>query len=132
MISSKEIIEIFSYSRDEQETFDYLHRYMNRISERLPEIETDNEKLKRFALAGLFLTYRAFNHQGSTMTTEVGDLSSESIHYKRLGIFREYFGTEIKDTSHYLSLINFSILHFILMILRISNISRKLYYFVIR
>jgi len=132
MISSKEIIEIFSYSKEEQETFVYLRRYMKWISKKLPEIEGDNEKLKRFALAGLFLTYRAFNHQGSSMTTDVGDSSSESIDYKRLGAFKEYFGIEIKDTSHYLSMINFSILHFILMMFRISNISRKLYYFVIR
>ncbi len=132
VISSREIIEIFSYSPDEQETFPYLARYMNRVRKKLPEIESDNEKLKRFALAGLFLTYRACNHSGDKMTTDIGDVSSDFIHYKRLGAFKEYFGLEIKDALDYLSLINFSYFHFILVVLRISDISRKLYYFVVK
>lgn len=132
MLSSKEIIGIFSYSKGEQETFPYLAHYMKRITKRIPEIENDNEKLRKFALAGLFLTYRAFNHSGSEMTTDVGDISSEYIHVKRLGAYKEYFGLEIKDQGHYLSLINFSFLKFILMIFRIISISRKLYRFVVK
>lgn len=34
MISSKEIIEIFSYSEHEQETFPYLARYMKRVTKK--------------------------------------------------------------------------------------------------
>src|SRR5687768_2203291 len=111
MISEKEIVEIFSYSKDEQEDCPYLARYMKRVSRKLPEIEKDKDKLRRFALAGLFLTYRACNHSGSKMTTNISDFPNESIHYKRLRTFNEYFGAEIKDTQHYLSLINFSFFH---------------------
>lgn len=53
----KGIIDVFSYSTNERETFPYIHRYMNLITGRLDELENNKEKLKRFALAGLFLTY---------------------------------------------------------------------------
>lgn len=132
MISAKEIIKIFSYSEDEQETFPYFARYMRRVNKKLPEIENDREKLRKFALTGLFLTYRAFNHTGSKMTTDIGDISSEDIDCKRLGTYKEYFGLEIRDERHYLSLINLSFFKFILMMLRMSSISRKLYRFVIK
>lgn len=66
------------------------------------------------------------------MTTDIGDISSEYIHVKRLGAYKEYFGLKIKDQGHYLSLINFSFLKFILMIFRIMSISRKLYRFVVK
>lgn len=132
MISSKEIIEIFSYTADEQEIFSYLHRYMNRISKKLSEIESDKEKLKRFALAGLFLTYRAFNHTGSKMTTDIGSISSESIHSKRLGAFKDYFGLEIRNEEHYFSMMNLSKFDLLLLMFRLSDISKKLYFFVVR
>ena len=64
MLTSKDIIEVFSYDLGEQDVFPYLKRYMSLIKDKLPEIEKDNEKLRKFALAGLFLTYRAFNHSG--------------------------------------------------------------------
>jgi hypothetical protein len=132
MKSSKEIIEIFSYSADEQETFYYLHLYMKRISKKLVVIENDKEKLKKFALAGLFLTYRAFNHTGSNLTTEIENISPESIHFKRLKAFKKYFDIEIVNTEHYLSMINFTKFDFVLMIFRLTNISKKLYSFVIK
>jgi hypothetical protein len=132
MDSSKEIIEIFSYSADEQKTFDYLRHYMKRVSKNFVEIENDEEKLKKFALAGLFLTYRAFNHTGNNMTTEIENISTESIHFKRLKAFKNYFGIKILNTEHYLSMINFSKFDFVLMMFRLISVSRKLYYFVIK
>jgi hypothetical protein len=132
MLSSKEIIEIFSYTSAEQETFPYLSRYMNRISKKLPEIESDREKLKNFALAGLFLTYRAFNHSGNTMTTEIEKDLPESIHLKRLEAFKDYFGINITDTEDYLSMINLSGFDFVLMAFRLKDISKHLYYFVVK
>jgi hypothetical protein len=132
MISSTEIIEIFSYTSEEQKTFAYLRRYMNRITKKLREIEHDREKLKRFALAGLFLTYRTFNHSGSAMTTEVGDISSENIHFKRLGALKDYFALEIRSAEDYLSLMRLSKFHFILMMFRLTDISKTLYHFVVK
>lgn len=132
MISSKEIIELFSYSKDEQDTFSYLQGYMKRISKKLPEIEGNQEKLKKFALAGLFLTYRAFNHTGSKLTTDNGDILSDSIHFKSLGAFKDYFGLEIKDTEHYFSMMNLTKINLLLMMFRLTDISRRLYYFVVK
>jgi hypothetical protein len=132
MTSSKEIIEIFSYSSKEQETFPYLRRYMKRISKKLPVIENNPDKLRKFALAELFLTYRAFNHWGRAMSTNLSEISPEGEHYERLKAFKDYFGLEIKDTEHYFSMMSFSKLDLLLMMLRISDISKRLYSFVVK
>ena len=130
--SPKEVIEIFSYSANEVATFSYLRRYMKFISKRLDEIENDEEKLKRFALAGLYLTYRACNHSGSLMKTENLEEFDSGIHKIRLKTFRDYFKTEIKGTDHYLRMINFSVFDYILLIFRLKSLSRKLYKFVVK
>ena len=132
MDSSKEIIEIFSYSVEEQETFPYLRRYMKLITKKLTEIETNPDKLRKFALAGLFLTYRAFNHWGVTMSTNLSEVSPDDMHYKRLKTFKDYFGLEIKDTKHYLSMMNLTELNLLLMMMRVSSVSNRLYSFVVR
>ena len=49
--SSKDIIEIYSYTEDEQKNFAYLRKYMKLITPKLREIERDREKLKKFALS---------------------------------------------------------------------------------
>ena len=132
MISEKEIVELFSYSKDEQEAFPYLARYMKRISKKLPEIENDKAMLKRFALAGLFLTYRADNHGASLMSTEFTYFDEKSRHYKRLKAFKEFFQMEIKSSAHYLKLINMSFKDVILFVLRLKTVSRFLYKFVVK
>src|SRR5687768_10179797 len=99
--SSRDIIEIYSYTEDEQETFNYLRRYMKLISPKLAEIEKDREKLKRFALIGLFLAYRSCNHMGDTLTTEkdYGEKYKEDFYVKRLAAIKEYFGLKILNTD---------------------------------
>ncbi len=131
MLIPKDIVEIFSYSLEEQANFPYIRRYMYLIKDKLPEIEKDREKLRKFALVGLFLTYRAFNHSGQPMTTEFDYNPPDTIYNKRLITFKEYFGETITDVEHYLSMINYTFFDFILMILRLKNISKKLYRFVI-
>lgn len=131
-LTTRQIIEIFSYNSNERDAFPYLRRYMKTISQKLDEIENDEEKLKRFALAGLFLTYRAFNHSGSPMETEKLDNLDSGIHKLRLAAFRDYFKTEIKDTNHYLKMIDFSVLDFLLLFFRLKSLPRKLYKFVVK
>ena len=131
MLTSKDIIEIFSYDQEEQELFPYIARYMKLVTKKLPEIEKDVEKLRKFALAGLFLTYRVFNNTGRTMTTEFKEPPPETGDFKKLLAFKEYFGIEIIDTDHYFSMINYSFVDFILMALRLRKISKKLYKFVV-
>lgn len=70
MLTPKDIIEIYLYDLEEQDGFPYIKKYMSLIENKLPETEKDEKKLRRFALAGLFLTYRAFNHSGQPFTTE--------------------------------------------------------------
>ena len=132
MISSKEIIKIFSYDLEEQAAFDYIRIYMMRIESRLQEIEQDEKMLKRFALAGLFLTYRAFNHGGDLMTTELEYYNDESIHHRRLKVFKEFFQFEIRNSSHYLDMIGLSKLDIILLMFRLKKISTFLYNYVLR
>lgn len=131
-LTAKEIVEIFSYNTDETNTFPYLHRYMNLVSKKINKIEKDKEKLKRFALAGLFLTYRACNHSGQLMETENLTNFDSGIHKVRLTTFRDYFNTEIKGTDHYLKMIDFSVLDFILLFFRLKSPQRKLYKFVVK
>lgn len=116
MLTATDIIEIFSYTDEEQEAFDYLKKYMNAVRPRFKEIQSDDAMLKRFALAGLFLAYRASNYMGETMSTEV-TADSKGIGNRRLRMFHDYFKTEIKSSSHYLKLINLNVFDFICFIL---------------
>lgn len=105
---------------------------MKLVSRKFNEIENDEEKLKRFALAGLFLTYRACNHSGSSMETENLDDIDSGIHNIRLKAFRDYFKTEIKSANHYLKMIDFSAFDYVLSAFRLKSLSRKLYKFVVK
>lgn len=81
----------------------------------------------------MFLTYRVCNHGGGSMNRgNLGDFDSESIHKIRLSAFRDSFTAEIKDTNHYLRLINFTILDYVLLIFRLRSLSGKLYKFVVK
>lgn len=132
-ITSKEIIKIFSYNTDETDTFPYLYRYMKLISKKLIKVENEERILKRFALAGLFLTYRAYNHSRALLTTEnPSDFDLSDIHSLRLATFKYHFKTEIYSSDHYLKMIGFSAFEFVLLAFRLSDISEKLYRFVIK
>lgn len=130
--SPAEIIEIFSYKEDEQNDFEYLRKYMSKIKPHFQEIENDREKLKRFALIGLFLTYRACNHTGGKFTTESIECNPDSIDTKRLFAIKNFFNIRIDNELNYLRMINFSILDFLLVGLKLKSISRKFYKFVMK
>lgn len=131
-MTTKQIIQTFSYDANEREAFSYLHRYMKLVSKKLDEIENDEEKLRKFALAGLFLTYRACNHSGSSMETKNLNDIDAGIHKIRLMTFRDYFKTEIRGVNHYLKMIDFSIFDYVLLAVHLKSISRKLYKFVVK
>lgn len=76
---------------------------MRSIENELHELIRDRDFRIRFMLAGLFLTYRACNHQGMVLSTgdeTLGMLSG--VHAKRLEEFRRLAGIEITDTADYL------------------------------
>lgn len=131
-LTAKEIIKIFSYDEEEKDAFSYLRRYMKLVEKRIDEIEKDEEKLKRFALAGLFLTYRAYNHIGISMETANFSEIDFIIHSLRLRAFRDYFKDEIKDTSNYLEMLNFSVFHYLMFTFRLKSLPRKLCKFVVK
>lgn len=130
-ISPKNIIETYSYTESEQETFLHIREYMKLIKPKLHEIENDNEKLKRFALIGLFLAYRSCNHIGNELTTEEIFIDYDNLHVTRIKTVKEFFNISIISSSDYLNMINFTFLDFILMSFRLKNISKKMYKFVV-
>lgn len=125
------IMELFSYSQDEQSAFPYLQDYMTRIRPKLPLILEDPDTLERFMLAGLFLTYRAFNHWGESMTTDDNGLVDygNSIHIVRIKTFKQVTGKDIISTGHYRRWISFGPLMIISWF--IFGGGKALYHFVI-
>jgi hypothetical protein len=128
--TSKDIVEIFSYTESEQESFVYLRDYMRLVKPELTQIESDNEKLKRFALIGLFLAYRTCNFMGNELTTDINLDDRNNLYVKRILAIIQYFDIKILNSSDYLRMIKFSKLDLILISLRITNISNKFYKFV--
>jgi hypothetical protein len=97
---------------------------MERIRPKLPEIVQDHAKRERFMLAGLFLNYRAANHLGVEMTT---DIEGEQTMDSRLLEFYRLTGRRIADSRAYLKMIRFSPFKLLLM-----GAGRFLYNFVMR
>ena len=122
---------IFSYSESEREVFPSLDKYMRLIERRLDSILSDSVASRRFMLAGLFLTYRACNHNGRSITTEIEDLSMSEIHLERLRTFAELTNEEIESTSDYLGKLNLSPIWKYSLKLILFGPGRVLYKFVI-
>ena len=84
---------------------------MSQIDKHRDRIIKDPQVLRKYMLAGLFLTYRSFNHWGDSMTTNL-DLSKfidefkESNHYLKLSVYKAKWNEDIESTRHYLKLIN--------------------------
>lgn len=94
------ILELYSYTDEERETFRYLDKYM-------ASIKMDYLTEYGFGLAGLFLTYRASNHSGTQMTSNSAVIAfpNDTLHYRSLVEFPNFFGVEIDSQSHYLRLV---------------------------
>ena len=92
---------LYAYTLDEQRTFPYLGRYMRGIAAETPRILSTPHGRERFVLVGVFLTYRACNHMGVSMSsTEAASLGSP--HRERLEGVEAHTGHRIGSTSHYL------------------------------
>lgn len=102
------IIELYSYSLQEQEAFAYVREYMQLIQGEIDALVNDPESRERFVLAGLFLTYRACNHQGEPMTTDASRTHLSAIHANRLANFKVLIGKEIAGADDYLEKIGMS------------------------
>ena len=95
----------YSYTTDEQATFPYLREYMNKITDSWPVIFSDANTMRRFMLAGLFLTYRACCHIGAPMTTDPQGIAVKGIHRERLLLFEATTGVHIGSTADYLNML---------------------------
>ena len=126
-----EVIKLFSYTEDEQQTFPYLRTYSRKITPMLPTVIANVDMTERFMLAGLFLTYRAFNHMGISMTTNIASLALEypTIYTHRLMAYLTNTGKDIQDTRAYLNLLHLNPLK--LMVLFPLQKGTLLYNFVI-
>ncbi len=71
----------------------------------MPAILADPVRRRRFMLAGLFLSYRAANHQGLTLSTHE---TGSSFVNDRLRAYRQLTGEDIESTQDYLGKIGFS------------------------
>ena len=104
-----DIQQLFSYSDQEQATFGYLQRYMRQITPHLEQILDVPATRERFMLAGLFLTYRAYNHSGLQMTTTLDESQPETIHQQRLVAFARYSKKALTTSRDYLRAIHFPV-----------------------
>ena len=126
-MTNDEIAELFSYTANEQETFPYLRAYMKLISARLPRILENDRRRERFMLAGLFLTYKAINFAGESMTTEVEVGNGTSPHTERLLAYKQITRKSIRNTLDYVKRIWFIPRIFLMYIF---GPGRALYWFV--
>ena len=103
----QDVIKLFSYTEDEQKTFPYLRAYSQKITPMLPVVLANTDMTERFMLAGLFLTYRAFNHMGISMTTDIDSLELEhgTIHTERLQTYKLITGKEFQNSRAYLDML---------------------------
>jgi hypothetical protein len=120
------VLSLYSYSEEEQSTFPYLKEYMDRIRPHLPDIASSSPQLERFMLAGLFLTYRAYNHVGKEMTTHSDTVSDDDVHQQRLLTYKQLTGRDLKSAREYLTHIHFGPLK-----LLSRNPGKDLYHFVL-
>lgn len=102
MIDTK-VFEIYSYTVKERKAFSYIDRYMASVDDALTE-DADALDEVGYALAGLFLTFRASNHSGCPMTTCSNHVifNPDSNHYKRLVLMTELTGVEFTNSQQYL------------------------------
>lgn len=107
---SDDIWQLYSYTSEEQDAVPYLRKYMASFA-------TSHDSTRAtgvgFALAGLFLTYRACNHSGIIMTTnrhadswnDVDGGLNWPIHGPRLAGFTELTGYSFSSQGEYIRMI---------------------------
>ena len=122
----EEVRRVFSYTGEEQRLFGWPRKYMSLLADRLDRVLQDPGARHRFMLAGLFLTYRAANFAGESLSTERGPETDRGYTDKRLEAFKRLDGTPIDSTRAYLRLIGFRPWRW-----KLFGIDRSLYRFVV-
>lgn len=103
----EDVIALYSYTEEEQRDFKYLHDYMSRIAPKTETLLRQELHRNKYIIAGLFLTYRACNHMGISMSSKSAD-ELLTPHKERLSNFIRFTGHEIKSTKHYLKIVGFN------------------------
>lgn len=99
------IIDVFSYSEEEQEDFPYLKDYMRKITPVRTQVLATEEGRRRYMLAGLYLTYRMCLYWDRVMSTSSTQDSTYPYYYCdfRLSTYKQLSGQEIESNCAYLS-----------------------------
>jgi len=98
------IVEVFSYTEEEQDAFPYLQEYMGKIMPIRMQLLATEEGRRRYMLAGLFLSYRASVHIGGTMSTSAAEDFPDSRYFCdfRMMTYKNLTGIDIDSQRGYL------------------------------
>lgn len=130
MIANEQVALVYSYDEIEQSEFKWIRDYSRRVDTKA--VVLSDVKRPKFMLAGLFLSYRAENHNGCNLTTidpqnesdpwpellidkanlldgnfDLTDIENDPFGL-RLALFGSVAGFEIEGTDHFLKLLGFS------------------------
>lgn len=105
-----DIIKYYGYNALDRELDSYIDDYMISINNYLKDNRLDIEQLKRYMLIGLWIDYRAGNHNGSGMSTSIEMIKrNQRMNPKRkeqriyrFNLFNDLFGEQIESISDYL------------------------------
>ena len=99
------IIDVSSYTEDEQDVFPYLRAYMRKITPIRMQVLATEEGRIRYMLAGLYLSYRRCLYMERVMSTNAAqDTSGLDYYYDcRILTYKKLSGKDIESNSAYLS-----------------------------
>ena len=106
--SNSEIIELFSFDDTIKIIFPFLNIYSEQIELWLTNNEFTKDQLFRFVIVGLLVEYFATSHQGNNFNTNLKlwkKLENRPETKRKLEIFNNLYGKEIKNSKEYLNLL---------------------------
>lgn len=106
--TARDLLDVFVYTSPEQEAFPYLRLYTEKLLANFEALAARQECHERIALAGLFLTYRASNHNGTPLDTRYPSDWACTEHADRLAAYAQITGEHVTSVAEYLSKIGLS------------------------
>jgi hypothetical protein len=105
MRDDTDLQDIFTFSEKEKTIYPFLSDYTEKIQTWLTDNTMTDEQLLRYALIGLFPSYRAANHRGEGLSTDVQDGTVRESRKRKYEAINLLLGKPITTTSEYRSLI---------------------------
>ena len=110
-MTKNSIIDLFKFSEKEKNIFEYIFDYSAKIEKYLGMNSFDEKQLERYILIGLFLEYRACNHRGESLITDVNKKYLSEDKKKQFNTINNLLGKKIETTQEYLRLIKLVDIH---------------------